>query len=164
MKDLRFRKPPFSPKDQEYNQFIEFKKWCQENNYIIKENNFECWAEPMPAPTLEEINQQKISNIKEWFAWYDNQIIQAQREERMGTLSTWSALYKVNGEVIKTYSTIAELDAEAKLAQSTLNELSAKLITKSMGGETQSTSTQSIEQETSTQDNVQETPAQPDWL
>lgn len=103
----------------------------------------------------------QIEKIKIWFNWYDNQIQQAQREERMGTISTWSAEYKINEEIVKTYSSISELDAEAKLAQSTLKELSAKLIEEDMIDESQLTSTQDEKEETSAQeDNMQSTSTQ----
>ena len=66
---------------------------------------------------MERLNA--LSELSNWFRWYDNQVFQAQRAERTGTV--WQAVY---GD--KTYRTLAELDSEANAKQVKTRELQSQ--------------------------------------
>ena len=61
-----------------------------------------------------------IAELDRWFAWYDNQVSQAQRAQRTGVV--WSA---TDGQ--KTYNTLAELDADANTKQGQIRALKMQL-------------------------------------
>ena len=61
----------------------------------------------------KEIN---YGEIRQWFKWYDNQVSQAQRAQRTDT--EWQA-----NDGVKTYTTLAELDAEANAKQNEIKTL-----------------------------------------
>lgn len=58
----------------------------------------------------------EINSIKEWFRWYDIQVSQALRSDRLG--NEWSA-----SDGNKNYSSLLELDYEANMKQMRIREL-----------------------------------------
>jgi leucyl-tRNA synthetase len=96
MENLRFRKPPFTRQDPEFEQFIQWQIWCNENNYVIKENSVECWCEPKPPLTEDEIKMdlrqlrtvECFRIINRGQAWY-NTLTEHQRQELQVWYRNW---------------------------------------------------------------------------
>ena len=63
-----------------------------------------------------------LQSLLGWFKWYDNQISQALRAARLG--EAYSGVDSVTG---RTYASVAELDAEAKIKQAEITALRGEL-------------------------------------
>jgi len=74
---------------------LEFYTWDDNRNIIIDENRKRRFA-----------GIEGIAENRNWFDWYDNQVAQAARAQRLGV--EW---YASDGN--RTYQNLAELDAEA---------------------------------------------------
>jgi hypothetical protein len=75
--------------------------------------------------TAAQLASNGITRIQAWFAWHDGQVSQALRSQRMGM--AWTA-----SDGVKTYNTLAELDAEAANKQNQIRALRAQ--TQNQGG------------------------------
>jgi hypothetical protein len=100
--------PDYNPRTHRYD-------WDADQFVPLTAQELERWA---TADRKREAAAQ-TAKAEAWFAWYDGQVSQAQRAQRTGM--AWAA-----SDGVRTYNTLAELDAEANAKQGQIQTLRAQ--------------------------------------